>query len=115
MQTADTIVIACQSHGQHGHTKGWTPAMILSRDLHELLAVESKLSPVGAKVLVDEIVTERIIPCRYRSVRREERICSNRFSSLVEAQAKDYQLPAAFQIQKGCMSLVKMPCSGRDA
>src|SRR5947209_9994440 len=110
MQFTHTIMLARQAQCQHRHTKGWTPAMILPRYLHKLFAVETQLSPVRAKVLVDEIITECIVPCWYGRMCCEERICGDRLPCLVEAQSGGNQLPASFEIQKGRMPLVEVPC-----
>src|SRR5437016_2940005 len=112
MQASHAVMLARQEQCQHRHTKGWTPAMILPRYLHELFAVESQLPPVGAKVLVDEIITECIVPCGYGRMCCEERICGDRLSCLVEAQSGGHQLPASFEIQKGRVPLVEVPRRG---
>src|SRR5215469_12752731 len=72
MQATHAILLARHAYCQYGHTKGWTPAMIFASYLHKLLAVESKLSPEGAEVLVDEIVAECIVACRYGRMCCEE-------------------------------------------
>src|SRR2546421_11509479 len=86
--------------------------MILAGYLHKLFARQSKLAPVGAKVLVDQFIAERIVSCRDRSMRRKERVSGNHLACLVKVEASSNQFPAALQVQEGRVSFVDMPGRG---
>ena len=83
--------------------------VILTGNLHELIAGQTEFAPVGAEVLIDEVVVEGIIACRDRCVRREERICADSFACLIEAQTCCHQFATPLEGEEGSMSLVDVP------
>src|SRR5215471_7691800 len=89
--------------------------MIFTCHIHELFAGQSKLPPVGAKILINQVVGERIVASRDRCMCCEERICSDCFTGLVKRQASSNQFPASFEVEESCVTLVDVPGSRSDA
>ena len=73
------------------------------------------MSPVGAEILIHEIIREGIVARWHRRVRGEQRIRGHRLPCLVKAQAARDQFAAAFQAQEGSVPFVDMPGGGCNA
>ena len=82
VQLAHAIMLSGQVKRQHRHAIGWTPAMIFACHLHKLFARQAELAPIGAKILVHQVVAKGIVACWYRSVRGEERVGGDRLARL---------------------------------
>ena len=80
--------------------------MLFTCDFHKLVAGQAELAPVGAEVLVDEVIAECVVTGWYRRVRGEERVGGNGLAGLIESQARGNQFTASFQVQESGMSLV---------
>ena len=72
MQFAHTVMLPRQTQCERSHTISRAPAVILASNLHKLVAVQPKLTPIGAKVLVHQVIAERIVPRRDRRMRCED-------------------------------------------
>src|SRR5712692_691286 len=72
MKCAYAVVLSRQAQCQHRHTKGRTPSVILAGYLHKLLTGQSKLAPVRAKILINQVVTKCIVARRDRRMGSEK-------------------------------------------
>src|SRR5579883_2282152 len=114
MQLAHSVMHACKLECQHCHAVSRTPSMILARNLHKLVAVQPKLSPIGAKVFIDQLIVERVVARGYRSVRGEEGVRFDDLAGLMKAETGCHQFAAAFQTEEGCVPFVYLPRTRRD-
>src|SRR5579859_428299 len=115
MQCAHAVMLACELQGEHGHSIGRAPTMILAGHIHKLIPVQAELSPVRAEIAIHEIVVEGIIASGYWRMRGEKRVRCDHLARLIKAQPTCYQFSTALQAQKGSMTFVDMPGGWRDA
>src|SRR5579885_707306 len=108
MQLAHSIMHACELERQHCHAVSRAPSVILARNLHKLVTIQAKLSPIRSKVFIDQLIVECVIACRHRRMGREERVSFDNLAGLLKAKAGCYQFAAAFQAEEGRMSFVDM-------